>query len=359
MCVPVRLVILTAQDKASGKIFEQFEIADGLGKLQSAIDKLLKTLRSDMKIDYAAHLRPMNRVLEMLASTCEKAGRRAAVRQVACAILKEYSDVVPSAHSEDVAQVVIHALCILEHLIVRCGRLTFSEVTHTYTGAPSDEDIVQLRELLSDLLDDPVFCASIKKILGQPECSLGTAGQVCSLLRCLHHADLLCFDAAAGHQQNHSSRVAEKLFTAPDLGLPNLIRLLQREIQALPVNALEKEVSAAVAALQRMCSITDVLKSLRPWLSASAEDDAALCGSLGALEQWLGGGQGNLLAPVAEAQRLLRSLVAGVDGMLLGEGDRDRWPLSIAALDTVLCAMAALGPAPHLAQHLQLAKVSQ
>ena len=294
-------------------------------------------------MDYAAYLRSMSRVLVMLASTCDKADRRAALRQVACAILKEYRDVVPSGQSDDVAGVVDDALSILEHLIVRCSRPTF-------TGAPSDEDIAALRELLSDLLDDPVFCTSFKKILGQPKCPLGTAGQVCSLLRCLLHAELLCFDAA-GNQQIQSNRVAEKLFTAQGLGLPDLISLLQREIQALPASDIEKAVPAVVAALQRMCSIADILKSLLSLLRPSAGDDGDLTRSLAALEQWVRNDKVDLAA-VAEAQRLLWSL------LWVLEVDAFCWPSTFAAQGTLLCAMTPLGLGPYLFQRLRQAKVS-
>ena len=40
----VRLVILVTQEKAIGKIFDQFVYADGVGKLVAAIDQQLKML---------------------------------------------------------------------------------------------------------------------------------------------------------------------------------------------------------------------------------------------------------------------------------------------------------------------------
>ena len=173
-----RLVILTSHDTASGEIFEQYENADGLVKLLSAIDKQLTNLKPSKRLEGAAHLLPMSRVLVMLLSVYEKADSRVATRLVACAILKEYRD-VPSAHSEEVAQVLCNAVSTVELLVLRCGKLTFSADTNTYTASPcSDEDIAELNGLLDGICNDAVFCASVKKILGQIACPLRVAGQV-------------------------------------------------------------------------------------------------------------------------------------------------------------------------------------
>eukprot|EP01036_Dinobryon_divergens_P037564 gene37564-49164_t len=154
-----KLVILTSHDTASGKIFEQFENADGLVKLLNAISQQLKRFCGKKRIEHMANLLPMSRVLVMLVGTHEGADHRMSAREVACAILKEYRD-VPSANSEVVAQVLCNAVCTVELLVVHCGKLTFSADTNTYTGAPSDEDIAELRILLDGLFNDAVFSAS-------------------------------------------------------------------------------------------------------------------------------------------------------------------------------------------------------
>jgi hypothetical protein len=190
-----RLIILTCQDVPSGRIFEQLENAEALSKLLVAVVKQLRILRSARRIEYAASLSPLSRVLVMLVRTHEDEAQRAAVREAACAILGKYRD-VPCGQSEDVAQVVGNALCVLELLVLRGGNLSFSAETSAIAAAPSEAEIGALGALLNDLWSDPVFCGAIRSILGQPECALGTAGQVCSLLRCLFLADSLCFDAA-------------------------------------------------------------------------------------------------------------------------------------------------------------------
>ena len=245
-----RLIILTCQDVPSGHIFEQLENAEAPSKLLVAMVKQLRNLRSAKRIEYAASLSPLSRVLVMLVRTHEDEAQRAAVREAVCAILGKYRD-VPCGQSEDVAQVVGNALCVLELLVLRGGNLSFSAETSAIAAAPSEAEIGALGALLNDLWSDPVFCGAIRSILGQPECALGTAGQVCSLLRCLFLADSLCFDAATNPNPNNS-RAMEKIFSSsslslsssPSPGLPDLLRLLEREVLALPVRDTEERVSA-------------------------------------------------------------------------------------------------------------------
>ena len=332
-----------------------------------AVVKQLRILRSAMRIEYAASLSPLSRVLVMLVRTHEDEAQRAAVREAACAILGKYRD-VPCGQSEDVAQVVGNALCVLELLVLRGGNLSFSAETSAIAAAPSEAEIGALGALLNDLWSDPVFCGAIRSILGQPECALGTAGQVCSLLRCLFLADSLCFDAATN--PNPSSRAVEKIFSSssssssPSPGLPDLLRLLEREVLALPVRDPEERESAPLylhlqlhprpplhghgrgrgPSLHRLCSIAGTLRRALPLLSPAAADaamaaDVSLCRSLAALEQWLErataeGLRGNTEKDAetrTETERLLRVLVEDFAAMLEGTHDA-HWPRSIAAL---------------------------
>ena len=356
-----RLIILTCQDVPSGRIFEQLENAKALSKLLVAVVEQLRNLRSAKRIEYAASLSPLSRVLVMLVRTHEDEAQRAAVREAACAILGKYRD-VPCGQSEDVAQVVGNALCVLELLVLRGGNLSFSAETSAIAAAPSEAEIGALGALLNDLWSDPVFCGAIRSILGQPECALGTAGQVCSLLRCLFLADSLCFDAATN--PNPNSRAVEKIFSSsspgPSPGLPDLLRLLEREVLALPDRDAEERVSAPLylhlqlhprpplhghgrgrgPSLHRLCSIAGTLRRALPLLSPAAADaamdaDVSLCRSLAALEQWLESVTAEKLRGItekdAETERLLRVLVEDFAAMLEGTHDA-LWPRSIAAL---------------------------
>ena len=363
-----RLIILTCQDVSSGRIFEQLENAKALSKLLVAVVEQLRNLRSAKRIEYAASLSPLSRVLVMLVRTHEDEAQRAAVREAACAILGKYRD-VPCGQSEDVAQVVGNALCVLELLVLRGGNLSFSAETSAIAAAPSEAELGALRALLNDLWSDPVFCGAIRSILGQPECALGTAGQVCSLLRCLFLADSLCFDAATNPNPN-PSRAVEKIFSSssssssPSPGLPDLLRLLEREVLALPDRDPEERVSAPLylhlqlhprpplhghgrgrgPSLHRLCSIAGTLRRALPLLSPAAADaamdaDDRLCRSLAALEQWLErataeGLRGNTEKDAetrTETERLLRVLVEDFAAMLEGTHDA-LWPRSIAAV---------------------------
>jgi hypothetical protein len=129
---------------SSGDIFEQLENAEALEKLLIAIDKQLRKVRSAKRIEYAARLSPLSRVLVMLVRTHEDEAHRAAVREAACALLGTYSD-APSGRSEDVAQVLGDALCVLELLVVRSGKLSFSAENNAIAAMPSAADIAGLR----------------------------------------------------------------------------------------------------------------------------------------------------------------------------------------------------------------------
>ena len=346
-----------------------------------AVVEQLRNLRSAKRIEYAASLSPLSRVLVMLVRTHEDEAQRAAVREAACAILGKYRD-VPCGQSEDVAQVVGNALCVLELLVLRGGNLSFSAETSAIAAAPSEAEIGALGALLNDLWSDPVFCGAIRSILGQPECAFGTAGQVCSLLRCLFLADSLCFDAATNPNPNPSGAV-EKIFSSssssPSPGLPDLLRLLEREVLALPVRDTEERESAPLylhlqqhprpplhghghgrgrgPSLHRLCSIAGTLRRALPLLSPAAADaamaaDVSLCRSLAALEQWLErataeGLRGNTEKDAetrTETERLLRVLVEDFAAMLEGTHDA-HWPRSIAALASLLHTATAAGTA--------------
>ena len=358
-----RLLILTSQDTASGEIFEQYENADGLVKLLSAINKQLKNLKPLKRLAHAAHLLPMSRVLVMLVSVYEGVDHKKVAREVACAILSKYSD-VSSAPSEEVAQVLCNAVSTVELLVLRCGKLTFSADTNTYTASPCpDEDIAELNGLLDGICNDAVFCSSVKKILGQIDCPLRVAGQVSSLLRCLLHADLLCVDAAS--TQSPGSRVVDRIIilspssssSAGQGMLPDLTRLLEREAALpLPAGGSQERGPAIVAALHRLCAVVGLLRSLLPLLprppanltqqqqqQQGSQDDVCVSRGLMSLGQWLGrGGLGAAdLAAAAELKPLLRALLQDSAGLLDG-GLGALWPQSSAALTSLLASIEPL-----------------
>ena len=357
-----RLVILTSHDTASGKIFEQYKNSAGLVKLLSAIDQQLKILQPSDRLEHAAHLLPMSRVLVMLVSVYEGIDHKKVAREVACAILSKYSD-VPSAPSEAVAQILCNAVSTVELLVLRCSKLTFSAETNTYTASPcSDEDIAELNGLLDGICNDAVFCSSVKKILGQIDCPLRVAGQVSSLLRCLLHADLLCFDAAS--TQSPGSRVVDRIIilsppSSSSAGqglLPDLTRLLEREAALpLPAGGSQERGPAIVAALHRLCAVVGLLRALLPLLprppanltqqqqQQGSQDDVCVSRSLAALGQWLGrGGLGAAdLAAAAEWKPLLRALLQDSAGLLDG-GLGALWPQSSVALTFLLASIEPL-----------------
>ena len=320
---------MTTQDEAKGEIFNQLIAADVLTKLLNAIDKHF--LNSVDKAEYMSKLVHMSRVLVMLASVYDKADRRAAVTDQACAILKEYSN-VPFGQSEYVAQVVGNTSSMLEHIILRCGKLTFSAVANTYTGTPLNEDTIELKNLVNDLFNGTAFRVSIKNIIGQPDCSISIVGQVCSLLHCLCHVDLLCYDDA---------RVVEHFFSF--VGLPDLLRLLMREAQALPCNEIEK----IPAALHLLSCIMGILRSLLSLPANLIQQynvavDSDLSVSLTSLVQWVERIGVDHLAPYTEVQRLLQVLVNESVRILHG-AHLEHWPHSNAALRDLLIAVQPLG----------------
>ncbi len=334
-------MILITQGQASGKIFEQLKTADTLTKLLEAIEKHWRNLLTAERIEYAANLLPMCQVLAMLVSVNERAECRGAVRNLACDILKEYRD-VPSGQSEVVAQVVDSALSILEYLVVRSGKLTFSAANNTYNGTPTADEMVGLTNLLNGLVDDREFCMSIKMIL--LDCSLSTAGQVCRLLHCLFHVDRLCFDAVSN--QNQSNRVAKKIFSSPDLGLSDLLRLLKRKTLKLPVGDLRNKDSVVAAALNCLCGIVGTLRFVLPALhppanpnqQSNATADVSLSNSLTSLGHWAMKYKVDLLAST-EAKQLLEVLVDDFAWMLGCAYDAPHWPHSSAALQNLLAAI--------------------
>lgn len=304
-------------------------------KLLGAINRHLMNLNPADRIRYAAKLLPMSRVLVMLVSVYEREDHREALRSLACAILRVYCN-VPFGQSEYVDQVVVNALSILEHIVLRCGNLTFSAAANTYIGLPND--IVGLRNLLNVLFNDAVFRASMQAIIRQlPNCSIHTVGQVCSLLRCLLQVDLLC-SGAAGEEVERIF-----IFTLLDWALPDLVRLLVREIQALPVGDFER----IPAALHRLCCVMGILRSvLSPPVNLIQNRNAAvdidLAGSLTALVQWVEHLGVDHLAACMESQRLLQVLVDESVRMLHGALEQ-HWPRSIDAQRNLLAAVQPLG----------------
>ena len=359
-----RLLILTSHNTANGKIFEQYENAAGLVKLLSAIGQQLMILKLPKRLKHAANLLPMSRVLVMLVSAYEGIDHMIVTREVACTILNKYSD-VPSAQSEEVVEVLGNAVFIVELLVVRCSKLTFSVETNTYTAPPfSDRERTELRTLMKDLLDDDDFCSSMATIIGQTDCPLRLAGQVSSLLRCLFHADLLCFDALSNQSQRN--RFIDRIILSSSTGLgrlPDLTRLLERETAlALPVRDSQERIPAIVAALHHLCCVIGLLRSLLPLLRPPAAtassnltqqqqqqqgnlDDAGLAHSLDSLGQWLRRLGTDDLGASAEAKQLLRALLEDSARFLEG-GHSARWPLSSAALTSLLAAALPLGLGP-------------
>eukprot|EP01036_Dinobryon_divergens_P035594 gene35594-46162_t len=273
-----KLIILITRDRALGRIFEQFKSANAREKLCTALSRQ----ENSEPIEYAANLLPMSRVLAMLVPG-DNEGAYVAVKEAARAILNKYQD-VPFGQSENVVSVVGNALSIFEHLALRYSKLEFSTATNTYIGTTSDEDIVALENLLTDFFKYPVFWASIRNIIRLTHCSLRTAGQVCSLLRCLLHAERICTN-----NQSQSNRVVECLFSSLDVGPPDLIRVLERETQAISIgDGTEKKVTA----INRLCCIVGILRSVLPLLSPTQQahvcGDIALNRSTASLEQWLG-----------------------------------------------------------------------
>jgi hypothetical protein len=283
-----RLIILTTLDTASGKIFEQFENAQGLVKLLTATDKQIKNLRSEKQINYATHLLPMSRVLVMLASIYEKVDHihREALRKISCAILEEYRD-LPFGRSEEgeeeVAQSLGNAINILELLVMRCGKLTFSPETGAFISSSPITDS-SLEVLLQNLFGDRFFCDSMRILMSRTEeSSIKVFSRICRLIQCLIYADRLCVDEANNKRQG--SRVIDSIFSSsPELLLlllEKLLRLLEREIEELH--------TSPIAALHRLCSIVSILQVVLPQYdpSSTVSNNPALSRSFISLGKWM------------------------------------------------------------------------
>ena len=251
-------------------------------KLLTATDKQIKNLRSEKRINYATHLLPMSRVLVMLASIYEKVDHREALRKVSCAILEEYRD-TPFGRSEvveEVAQSLDNAITILELLVMRCGKLTFSPETGAFISSSPVTDS-SLEVLLQNLFGDRFFCESMRILMSRTEeSSIKIFSRICRLIQCLIYADRLCVDEANNKRQG--SRVIDSIFSSsPELLLDKLLRLLEREIEELH--------TSPIAALHRLCSIVSILQVVLPRYGpySTANNNPALSQSFISLGKWM------------------------------------------------------------------------
>lgn len=344
MCPLFRLILITTQEKTSALIFQQFENANALVKLISAVEKRLESvpLSPILKKKYATVLAPMVKVLKMLVKSYHKQEKRSSLLLIAFQLMNEYRDSATSV--EDVADVVGSAAWILEHLMVNYGGLSFNEETACYTSSCADKSNLKLRSILLEVIGDKELCTSLTTIIAQKEGSLLTAGSIFRLLLCLLQADVICKDS--------STSVLGILYpSSSEILVVTLIHLLERESSALAahdaemaaimseregdldMSSLEKSnINNAVVALIRMCTHMGVLAMLP---AISTNSDAGLSRFLTSLGDWVK----NLLTSsesLVEVKQLLRLLLTITGKFVDGQSHLKEASNSYRALSVIV-----------------------
>ena len=364
---------MVTQGDANSVIFNQFIYADGFAKLLSVLEQQLKVLPSTTRAAaaHAPHLRPILDVLAMLLRVYENTDRRGAVQELVCVILHKYRDVsfVPG---DDVEGMLGDAVTVLELLLECSGKLSFDTSTNEYTTTVllSNQNISEMRNLLSGILGNDEFCVSMRTMLGKMEVSLPTAGKICRLLRCLLFFHECCRDPSSSSSSSSSSpssststsnrnAVIDGLFpNDPALLRSHMMRLLSKEADEAVLNT---------SALGRMCSILRILSQLSPVLqcpsspqggpasplgggpaspspygNSSSSHDSALSRCVMSLKHWTAAGllaaHGNPSMDYSDALSTVKALLLifiNDASQIVGNPDPTLWPAS----STALCAL--------------------